>query len=70
MIDIHILKVYVFFAFQGMKISKKVYNFDTFFDWTLSFCLNEKHISSNINQNCIWLMFDIKRQIELYFVDV
>ena len=30
----------------------------------------EKQFSSNINQNCIWLMFDIKCQMKLYLVDV
>ena len=35
------------------------------------FCLYEKNdSSSNINQNCTWLMFDIKRQPKLYLVDV
>ena len=29
-----------------------------------------KQFSSNINQNCIWLMFDIKCQPKLYLVDV
>ena len=28
-----------FFAFQGMQIPKKVYNFDPFFDWTSTFLL-------------------------------
>ena len=32
--------------------------------------LLEKQFSSNINQNCIWLMFDIKCQPKLYLVDV
>ena len=32
--------------------------------------LLKKQFSSNINQNCIWLMFDIKRQPKLYLVDV
>ena len=30
----------------------------------------KKQFSSNINQNCIWLMFDIKCQPKLYLVDV
>ena len=34
------------------------------------FAFMKKHFSSNINQNCIWLMFDIKRQPKLYLVDV
>ena len=32
--------------------------------------LLKKQFSSNINQNCIWLMFDIKCQPKLYLVDV
>ena len=32
--------------------------------------LLKKQFSSNINQNCIWLMFDIKCQSKLYLVDV
>ena len=29
------------------------------------FACMEKHFSSNINQNCIWLTFDIKHQPKL-----
>ena len=32
--------------------------------------LLKKQFSSNINQNCIWLIFDIKCQPKLYLVDV
>ena len=38
-------------------------------DFVIFACM-KKYFSSNINQNCTWLMFDIKRQPKLYLVDV
>ena len=38
-------------------------------DFVIFACLKNDS-SSNINQNCTWLMFDIKRQPKLYLVDV
>ena len=57
MIAIHILKVYVFFAFQGTKIPNKVYNFDTVLTGLCHFDLYEK-------------TFFVKHQPKLYLVDV
>ena len=73
-----------FLCISGYVDSKKRIQFWHFFDWTLSFLLVWKIILrqtstktvpgwcliSNVNQNSIWLMFDIKRQPELYLVDV
>ena len=38
-------------------------------DFVIFACM-KKYFSSNINQNCTWLIFDIKRQPKLYLVDV
>ena len=60
-----------FLCISGYVDSKKRIQFGHFFwlDFVIFACM-KNHSSSNINQNCTWLMFDIKRQPKLYLVDV
>ena len=60
-----------FLCISGYVDSKKRIQFWHFFwlDFVIFACM-KNHTSSNINQNCTWLMFDIKRQPKLYLVDV
>ena len=60
-----------FLCISGYVDSKKHIQFWHFFwlDFVIFACM-KSHSSSNINQNCTWLMFDIKRQPKLYLVDV
>ena len=60
-----------FLCISGYVDSKKRIQFWHFFwlDFVIFACM-KNHSSSNINQNCTWLMFDIKRQPKLYLVDV
>ena len=56
--------------FRVCRLQKR-YTILTLFwlDFVIFACM-KKHFSSNIQQNCTWLMFDIKRQPKLYLVDV
>ena len=65
--------------FRVCKFQKRYLQFWHLFDCTLSFLLVLKNICgqtsgwcliSNVNQNCIWMIFYINRQPELYLVDV
>ena len=60
-----------FLCISGYVDSKKRIQFWHFFwlDFVIFACM-KNHSLSNINQNCTWLMFDIKRQPKLYLVDV
>ena len=60
-----------FLCISGYVDSKKRIQFWHFFwlDFVIFACM-KNHSSSNINHNCTWLTFDIKRQPKLYLVDV
>ena len=64
---IFIFSMYMFsLHFRVCRFQKGI----QFWHFFVIFARMKKHFSSNVHQNCIWLMFDIKRQPELYLVDI